>query len=119
MRARCAGRSNHSLPMVHAAMHWESVRPKSRWSDSPRTAWSTAWWRCSASPRKAAMGERLRTRAMVVSHALARKAFAPRTPAAEPPRRILVAHNLLLGDTLMLTPLLAKLRHLYPAAEVV
>lgn len=35
------------------------------------------------------------------------------------PRRILLAHNLLLGDTLMLTPLLAKLRAAYPAAEIV
>jgi ADP-heptose:LPS heptosyltransferase len=35
------------------------------------------------------------------------------------PRRILIAHHLLLGDTLMLTPLLAKLRARYPEAEVV
>lgn len=35
------------------------------------------------------------------------------------PKRILLAHNLLLGDTLMLTPLLAKLRANYPAAEIV
>jgi ADP-heptose:LPS heptosyltransferase len=35
------------------------------------------------------------------------------------PRRILVAHHLLLGDTLMLTPLLAKLRQQYPVAEIV
>jgi len=38
-------------------------------------------------------------------------------PAA--PRRILVAHHLLLGDTLMLTPLLAKLRMLHRDAEIV
>jgi ADP-heptose:LPS heptosyltransferase len=38
---------------------------------------------------------------------------------SEAPRRILVAHHLLLGDTLMLTPLLAKLRERYPEAEVV
>jgi ADP-heptose:LPS heptosyltransferase len=31
---------------------------------------------------------------------------------------VLVAHNLLLGDTLMLTPLLAKLRANHPAAEI-
>lgn len=36
----------------------------------------------------------------------------------EPPNRILVAHHLLLGDTLMLTPLLAKLRMRYPEADV-
>ena len=34
------------------------------------------------------------------------------------PRRILVLHHLLLGDTLMLTALLAKLRAQYPAAEI-
>lgn len=35
------------------------------------------------------------------------------------PQRILVAHHLLLGDTLMLTPLLAKCRALWPSAEIV
>lgn len=35
------------------------------------------------------------------------------------PRRILIAHQLLLGDTLMLTPLLAKLREQYPQAEII
>ncbi|MFS8085915.1 MAG: glycosyltransferase family 9 protein [Acidobacteriota bacterium] len=35
------------------------------------------------------------------------------------PKRILVAHHLLLGDTIMLTPLLAKLRHRHPAAQIV
>jgi ADP-heptose:LPS heptosyltransferase len=34
-------------------------------------------------------------------------------------RRILVAHHLLLGDTLMLTALLARLRRLHPQAEIV
>jgi ADP-heptose:LPS heptosyltransferase len=34
------------------------------------------------------------------------------------PRRILIAHSLLLGDVLMLTPLLAKLRSRYPRAEI-
>lgn len=33
-------------------------------------------------------------------------------------RRILVAHHLLLGDTLLLTPMLAKLRNRYPEAEI-
>src|SRR5436190_22590642 len=35
------------------------------------------------------------------------------------PRRILVAHNLLLGDTIMLAPLLKKLRQRYPDAEII
>ncbi|MEO6697355.1 MAG: glycosyltransferase family 9 protein [Gammaproteobacteria bacterium] len=34
-------------------------------------------------------------------------------------QRILIAHHLLLGDTLMLTPLLAKLRQSYPSAKIV
>jgi ADP-heptose:LPS heptosyltransferase len=41
-----------------------------------------------------------------------------RKPIAAP-RRILIAHHLLLGDTLMLTPLLAKLRERFPEAEIV
>lgn len=40
-----------------------------------------------------------------------------RTRPADP-RRILIAHHLLLGDTLMLTPLLARLRERYPHAEI-
>lgn len=35
------------------------------------------------------------------------------------PKRVLIAHHLLLGDTLMLTPLLAKLRERFPHAEIV
>ena len=38
-------------------------------------------------------------------------------PAA--PTRILIAHHLLLGDTIMLTPLLAKCRARWPDAEIV
>jgi len=41
-----------------------------------------------------------------------------RRPPARP-RRILVAHNLLLGDTIMLAPLLKKLRQHYPRAEII
>src|ERR1700755_691334 len=63
------------------------------------------------------MGERFRTRALTVSRAL-----TMRSVRTEPPRdvhRILVAHELLLGDTLMLTALLAKLRAVRPRAQVV
>jgi ADP-heptose:LPS heptosyltransferase len=35
------------------------------------------------------------------------------------PARILVAHHLLLGDTLMLSALLGKLRHNHPGAEII
>lgn len=64
------------------------------------------------------MGERLRTRAMVVSRALAVRAGGARAAARTRPERILVAHNLLLGDTLMLTPLIAKLRAAHPGADI-
>ncbi len=64
-----------------------------------------------------AMGERFRTRALVVSRALAR-APGRKRPGTLGVRRILVAHNLLLGDTLMLTPLLAKIRARHPDSEV-
>jgi len=62
------------------------------------------------------MGERFRTRAMVVARAFAAR-LRPRAATGEV-RRVLVAHNLLLGDTLMLTPLLAKLRRAHPDAQV-
>ncbi|HEY5682574.1 MAG TPA: glycosyltransferase family 9 protein [Sulfuricaulis sp.] len=35
------------------------------------------------------------------------------------PKRVLIAHHLYLGDTLTITPLLAKLREQYPSAEIV
>jgi ADP-heptose:LPS heptosyltransferase len=59
-------------------------------------------------------------RAQVVARALAQRAAGTglRRPPRDP-RRILVAHHLLLGDTLMLTPLLAKLRERHPRAELV
>jgi ADP-heptose:LPS heptosyltransferase len=59
---------------------------------------------------------RLRGRAEVVMRALSHRA-ARRAPPADP-RRILVAHHLLLGDTLMLTPLLCKLRERHPRADI-
>jgi 3-deoxy-D-manno-octulosonic-acid transferase len=48
----------------------------------------------------------------------ARFGMASRQPLAMP-RRILIAHNLLLGDTIMLVPLLKKLRTRFPEAEIV
>ena len=53
-----------------------------------------------------------------VGGARARRATPRATPPPRDPRRILVAHHLLLGDTLMLTPLLAKLRARYPDADI-
>lgn len=61
-------------------------------------------------------------RPWVIGMALARMAADLLHPGrrARPatPRRILVVHHLLLGDTLMLTPLLAKCRVLWPDAEL-
>jgi ADP-heptose:LPS heptosyltransferase len=62
------------------------------------------------------MGERFSTRWQAVTRAFASR-LGPRAGAGE--GRILVAHNLLLGDTLMLTPLLAKLRREHAASEIV
>ena len=59
---------------------------------------------------------RLPLRTRIAWRALAR---GRRRPPAEDVRRILVAHNLLLGDTLMLTPLVARLRHRHPKAQLV
>lgn len=62
-------------------------------------------------------GSRAPMRAVAVALALARWGFARRPPVV--PRRIIVLHHLLLGDTLMLTALLAKLRERFPDAEIV
>jgi len=55
-------------------------------------------------------------RAQVVARALFLRRRA--REASPGPRRILIAHHLLLGDTLMLTPLLKKLRTHYPQADI-
>jgi len=39
--------------------------------------------------------------------------------APQVPQRVLIAHHLLLGDTLMMTPLLAKCRERWPSADIV
>lgn len=65
------------------------------------------------------MGERTATRLAVVSRAFARRLRSPGTRRApRSPARVLVAHNLLLGDTIMLSPLIAKLRANHPRAEI-
>jgi len=58
---------------------------------------------------------RLRALAGAVGQAIRHPRLAAR-PAN--PAKILVLHELLLGDTLMLAPLLAALRHRYPRAEI-
>lgn len=60
---------------------------------------------------------RFATRFQIIPRALIRRlAQARRRPTQ--PRRILITHHLLLGDTIMLTPLIAKLRMLYPHAYI-
>jgi ADP-heptose:LPS heptosyltransferase len=66
--------------------------------------------------RPVALRGRFSGRVAVVARGLADRVRPRREP--DDPRRILVAHHLLLGDTLMLTPLLAKLRERYPGAHV-
>ena len=61
---------------------------------------------------------RLLARGNIVLRALASVARRRRQQSAEP-SRILIAHHLLLGDTLMLTPLLKKLRTRFPEADLV
>jgi ADP-heptose:LPS heptosyltransferase len=56
------------------------------------------------------------SRAEIVTRALADRPMRRRAPAD--PARILIAHHLLLGDTLMLTPLLKKLRLRHPHADI-
>lgn len=66
------------------------------------------------------MASRLALRLNVVARAMWHGALSwGRRRAPADPRSILIAHHLLLGDTLMLTPLLAKLRERYPHAVIV
>jgi ADP-heptose:LPS heptosyltransferase len=67
------------------------------------------------SPRGSRLGGRLAVLPRAARELLA-TAGRRRRPAS--PRSILVAHSLLLGDTLMLTALLASLRERYPTAEI-
>ena len=64
------------------------------------------------------MSSRSRTWLAIYARALCNR-ISPGGPAAAPPRRILVPHHSLLGDTVMLAACLAKLRERYPAAEIV
>ena len=68
------------------------------------------------------MGSRALSRPVVFALAGARMAAAAlpgrRRSAPASPRRILIAHHLLLGDTLMLAPLIAKCRARWPGADI-
>lgn len=63
------------------------------------------------------MASRLPARLWVLRRLLTRFCWSRKSQPATP-ARILVLHHLLLGDTLMLTPLLARLRERWPAAEI-
>ena len=60
---------------------------------------------------------RFPVRSRIAWHALRRGLKRPPSPAGV--HSILIAHNLLLGDTLMLTSLLARLKHRHPSARLV
>src|SRR5215211_6888733 len=64
------------------------------------------------------MASRTIPRLSIIGHALLRRAVSGRRRPTIP-QRILIAHYLLLGDTLMLTPLIAKLRAQHPGAEII
>lgn len=63
---------------------------------------------------------RLQGRLRVLPRALLRRArSAGRRARPTQPQRIAIVHHLLLGDTLQITPLLAKCREQHPLAEIV
>lgn len=62
---------------------------------------------------------RLAGRLRIFARAIPRLLIKPLRREPRHVRRILIAHHLLLGDTLLLTPLLAKLRAQYPQAQIV
>ena len=60
---------------------------------------------------------RLPARLLGIGLALLKQPLRRRPSARHPVRRILIAHYLLLGDTILLAPLMAKLALAYPEAE--
>ncbi len=64
-------------------------------------------------------GSRLGARLQIVPRGVLKRVLSGKRRKPVHPGRILVAHQLLLGDTLMLTPLLARLRRRHPEGEIV
>ncbi|AME24273.1 MAG: glycosyltransferase family 9 protein [Pseudomonadota bacterium] len=62
---------------------------------------------------------RLSGRMRIMTRALPRLTLKPLRRKPQVVRRVLIAHHLLLGDTLLLTPLIAKLRAQHPDAQIV
>lgn len=65
------------------------------------------------------MASRFLLRVSILARAARARLTGLRRPPSTTPRRVLIAHHLLFGDTIMLTALLAKLRQQYPHAEVI
>ncbi len=66
------------------------------------------------------MASRFVPRLVIIYWALIRRFLNPcKRKRPLYPKRILIAHHLLLGDTLMLTPLIAKLSQKFPDAEII
>ncbi|WP_018608413.1 glycosyltransferase family 9 protein [Uliginosibacterium gangwonense] len=65
------------------------------------------------------MASRSAARLWVLARLFHPRAWIRRQPAANQINKVLVLHHLLLGDTLMLSPLLAKLREHWPAAQII
>src|SRR5262249_55438034 len=100
------------------------LRAIARKRNSASTRCSTGWKACFVAPPMATAtaerGNRFAGRARVVARAgAARLASAGPRPRPADPQRILIAHHLRLGDTLMLTALVAKLREQHRSAELV
>jgi hypothetical protein len=79
------GRSSACWATTTCAAPWGAGRPRKRASALARAAWSRRCWQSSARPR--AMGERFRTRALVIAHAFASR-LRPRGARGEV-RRVL------------------------------
>ena len=64
------------------------------------------------------MSGRFATRALIVAGALAQSLLRCRPRDA--PRRVLIAHHpKMMGDTLLMTPIAAKARHIWPESQIV
>src|SRR3990172_13056494 len=113
-RARSRRRSNASRATRACGASWAKRPASTAWRAIPTSACSTGWKRSTARWRVAS---RLGARLQIVPRALLAR-FAGRRERPGGPRSILIAHHLLLGDTLMLTPLLAKLRERHPQARI-
>lgn len=71
-----------------------------------------------AIPSRNIMSGRIKGRLLVLLLGLLKGFRRQRFDPHRQYRRILIAHHLLLGDTILLTPLLAKLRQRYPEADI-